>query len=192
MGLLDNLENMAVSKVAGSNPEAAGVLEMIQNHPGGLDGLVQAFHANGMSGLVNSWVSTGATNRFLPRKSSRCWDQRRCRPSRRSWACRRKQPAPPSLKCCPRSSTSSHPMAQCQIGRTCCRWARAFFRASARRAASGNSSGGARRRSRPCLLRQCLQNIGSIASSSRQIQWRGKLHSGHALWKDCVPYHRGG
>jgi uncharacterized protein YidB (DUF937 family) len=59
MGLLDNLENMAVSKVAGSNPEAAGVLEMIQNHPGGLDGLVQAFHTNGMGGLVNSWVSTG-------------------------------------------------------------------------------------------------------------------------------------
>ena len=59
MGLLDNLESMAVSKVAGSNPEAAGVLEMIQNHPGGLDGLVQAFHTNGMSGLVNSWVSTG-------------------------------------------------------------------------------------------------------------------------------------
>jgi hypothetical protein len=41
MGLLDNLESMAMSKVAGSNPEAAGVLEMIQNHPGGLNGLLQ-------------------------------------------------------------------------------------------------------------------------------------------------------
>jgi uncharacterized protein YidB (DUF937 family) len=60
MGLLDNLETMAMSKVAGSNPEAAGVLEMIQNHPGGLNGLVQSFHANGMSSLVNSWTGTGA------------------------------------------------------------------------------------------------------------------------------------
>jgi uncharacterized protein YidB (DUF937 family) len=60
MGLLDNLESMAVSKVAGSNPEAAGVLEMIQNHPGGINGLVESFRANGMSGLVNSWTGTGA------------------------------------------------------------------------------------------------------------------------------------
>jgi len=59
MGLLDNLENMAEAKVAGSNPAAAGILEMIQNHPGGLNGLVQAFHQNGLGGLVNSWVSTG-------------------------------------------------------------------------------------------------------------------------------------
>jgi uncharacterized protein YidB (DUF937 family) len=59
MGVLDNLENMAEAKVAGSNPAAAGILEMIQNHPGGLNGLVQAFHQNGLGGLVNSWVSTG-------------------------------------------------------------------------------------------------------------------------------------
>ena len=59
MGLLDNLEGMAMSKVAGSNPEAAGVLEMIQNHPGGLNGLVQAFQQNGLGGLVNSWTGTG-------------------------------------------------------------------------------------------------------------------------------------
>jgi len=60
MGLLDNLENIAMSKVSGSNPEAAAVLEMIQNHPGGLDGLVQSFHTNGLGGLVNSWTSNGA------------------------------------------------------------------------------------------------------------------------------------
>jgi len=59
MGLLDNLEGMAMSKVAGSNPEAAAVLQMIQNHPGGLDGLVQSFHSNGLGGLVNSWTGTG-------------------------------------------------------------------------------------------------------------------------------------
>lgn len=60
MGLLDNLENMAMSKVAGSNPAAAGILEMIQNHPGGLNGLLQSFHQNGLGELVNSWTGTGA------------------------------------------------------------------------------------------------------------------------------------
>ena len=59
MGLLDSLENMAMSKVTGSNPVAAGILEMIQNHPGGLNGLVQSFHQNGLGGLVNSWTGTG-------------------------------------------------------------------------------------------------------------------------------------
>ena len=59
MGLLDSLENMAMSKVTGSNPAAAGILEMIQSHPGGLNGLVQSFHQNGLGGLVNSWTGTG-------------------------------------------------------------------------------------------------------------------------------------
>ena len=60
MGLLDNLENAAMSQFGGSNASATGILEMIQNHPGGLSGLVQSFHDNGLGGLVNSWVGTGA------------------------------------------------------------------------------------------------------------------------------------
>jgi uncharacterized protein YidB (DUF937 family) len=32
---------------------------MIQNQPGGLQGLVQSFHDKGLGGLVSSWVSTG-------------------------------------------------------------------------------------------------------------------------------------
>ena len=59
MGLLDSLESMAMSKVAGSNPAASEILAMIQNHPGGLNGLVQSFHQNGLSSLVNSWTGTG-------------------------------------------------------------------------------------------------------------------------------------
>ncbi len=59
MSIFDNLENMAVSRVAGSNPAVAGILQMIQNHPGGLNGLVQSFHQNGLGSLVNSWVGTG-------------------------------------------------------------------------------------------------------------------------------------
>jgi uncharacterized protein YidB (DUF937 family) len=60
MGLLDNLESMAMNRVASSNPAASEILAMIQNHPGGINGLVQAFHQNGLGGLVNSWTSTGA------------------------------------------------------------------------------------------------------------------------------------
>ena len=59
MGLLDSLENIAMSKMGGSNPAAAGILQMIQNHPGGLTGLVQSFQQSGLAGLVNSWVGTG-------------------------------------------------------------------------------------------------------------------------------------
>ena len=59
MGIFDNLENMAMNRAAGSNPAVAGILQMIQNHPGGLNGLVQSFHQNGLGGLINSWVGTG-------------------------------------------------------------------------------------------------------------------------------------
>jgi uncharacterized protein YidB (DUF937 family) len=61
MGLLDNLENQALGSVLGgnSNPLAAGLLQMIQNQPGGLQGLVQNFHSNGLGAIAQSWVGTG-------------------------------------------------------------------------------------------------------------------------------------
>jgi uncharacterized protein YidB (DUF937 family) len=61
MGLLDNLEKEALGNVFGgsSNPLASGLLQMIQNQPGGLQGLVQSFHDRGMGGLVSSWISSG-------------------------------------------------------------------------------------------------------------------------------------
>jgi uncharacterized protein YidB (DUF937 family) len=61
MGLLDNLENQALGNVLGgsSNPLASGLLQMIQNQPGGLQGLVQSFHDKGMGGIVSQWVSSG-------------------------------------------------------------------------------------------------------------------------------------
>jgi uncharacterized protein YidB (DUF937 family) len=61
MGLLDSLGGQAAGNVAGSNnsPLAASLLQMIQNQPGGLQGLVQTFHDKGLGGLVSSWVSTG-------------------------------------------------------------------------------------------------------------------------------------
>lgn len=71
MGLLDSLENnseiqnlekQAVGNVLGgsSSPVASGLLQMIQNQPGGLQGLVQSFHDKGMGGVVQQWVGSGA------------------------------------------------------------------------------------------------------------------------------------
>lgn len=61
MGLFDNLENQAVTGMLGgtSNPLAASILQMIQNQPGGLQGLVQSFHEKGLGGLMSSWISNG-------------------------------------------------------------------------------------------------------------------------------------
>lgn len=60
MGFLDEVAGKAVSGLSGnSSPVASTILEMINNQPGGLSGLVQRFHEKGLGELVNSWVSTG-------------------------------------------------------------------------------------------------------------------------------------
>ena len=61
MGLLDDLENKAVTGIFGStsSPLAAAVLEMISNHPGGLPGLLESFHEKGLGEIASSWVGTG-------------------------------------------------------------------------------------------------------------------------------------
>ena len=61
MGLLDDMENKAVSSVLGSssNPLATEVLQMINNHPGGLPAIVQSFHDKGLGEVVTSWVGNG-------------------------------------------------------------------------------------------------------------------------------------
>jgi uncharacterized protein YidB (DUF937 family) len=61
MGLFDDLENKAASSMLGgsSDPLATGLLQMINNQPGGLPGLLQSFHEKGLGGLAASWVGTG-------------------------------------------------------------------------------------------------------------------------------------
>ena len=70
MNFIDDMKAKAMSamtgSLAGSNPEAAAVLQAIENHPGGFSGLVQSFHDNGLGGLVNSWVGTGANQSISP------------------------------------------------------------------------------------------------------------------------------
>lgn len=61
MGLLDELENKAVTGMLGgsSSPIASGLLQMINNQPGGLPALLQSFHDKGLGGLASSWLGTG-------------------------------------------------------------------------------------------------------------------------------------
>jgi uncharacterized protein YidB (DUF937 family) len=61
MGLLDEMENKAVTGMLGnsSNPLATSLLQMINNHPGGLSGLVQSFHEKGLGEVASSWIGTG-------------------------------------------------------------------------------------------------------------------------------------
>jgi uncharacterized protein YidB (DUF937 family) len=61
MGLLDEMEGKALSSMLGSSssPLATGLLQMINNQPGGLSGLIQSFQEKGLGSLVQSWVGTG-------------------------------------------------------------------------------------------------------------------------------------
>ena len=69
MGLMDNLQNSALGSLLGGNSNAPGAsnsnpllaicLQMLQNHPGGLAGLVQGFQSKGLGDIIGSWVGTG-------------------------------------------------------------------------------------------------------------------------------------
>jgi uncharacterized protein YidB (DUF937 family) len=60
MGLLDALQSQVSGAAAGANTShAGGIMELIQNYPGGISGLIQQFHSNGLGGIVSSWISTG-------------------------------------------------------------------------------------------------------------------------------------
>jgi uncharacterized protein YidB (DUF937 family) len=61
MSFLEDMAGKELSSVlsSSSNPLAASAMQMINNQPGGLSGLVQQFHDKGLGGLVSSWVSTG-------------------------------------------------------------------------------------------------------------------------------------
>ncbi|WP_031406252.1 YidB family protein [Thiomonas sp. FB-Cd] len=60
MGLFDDALG-ALSGASGSsgNPMVSEVMNLIQNQPGGLAGLVEKFKSGGLGDLVQSWVGTG-------------------------------------------------------------------------------------------------------------------------------------
>jgi uncharacterized protein YidB (DUF937 family) len=60
VGFLDEMASKAVASAgSSSNPIVSAFLQLIQNQPGGISGLLQQFHEKGLGDLVNSWVSTG-------------------------------------------------------------------------------------------------------------------------------------
>lgn len=60
MSILDSVKEM-IGVQSGADAGAMGhIMDMVNNpETGGLQGLVQQFHANGLSGAVNSWISSG-------------------------------------------------------------------------------------------------------------------------------------
>ena len=60
MGLLDSVVGaLAGGQSGGNNGLIDVVMQLINNQPGGLGGLVQSFQQGGLGEIVNSWVSTG-------------------------------------------------------------------------------------------------------------------------------------
>lgn len=60
MGLLDSVVgSLTAGNAQGGNGLLDTVIQLIQNQPGGLAGLVQSFQQGGLADVVNSWVSTG-------------------------------------------------------------------------------------------------------------------------------------
>ena len=61
MSFIDDVAGKSITTLLGSssNPLAANLLQMINQQPGGLSGLVQHFHEKGFSEVITSWVGTG-------------------------------------------------------------------------------------------------------------------------------------
>lgn len=59
MGLLDMVTSMVGGGGGQADPKASvtgGLLEELQNRPGGVGGVMQSFQANGLGGLVQQWM----------------------------------------------------------------------------------------------------------------------------------------
>ncbi len=64
MGLLDSITSM-VSGGAGNGQVAGGVMDAIQQHPGGIGGILQTLQQNGQGAAVQQWAS-GQTQTASP------------------------------------------------------------------------------------------------------------------------------
>lgn len=67
MSLLGDLAGQALGGAfSGSSGSQSGILgaalQMLNNRPGGIGGLVQSFEQNGLGGIVQSWIGTGANS----------------------------------------------------------------------------------------------------------------------------------
>jgi uncharacterized protein YidB (DUF937 family) len=63
MGLLDSLASMAGGASSGDHASVATeLMNAVQQHPGGLSGILQNFQQNGMGDHVNSWQQPDQAN----------------------------------------------------------------------------------------------------------------------------------
>ena len=68
MGFLDSIEGMAEQRMQGSGPNAqvaGGLMQALDEHPGGLAGVLSSFEQNGMGQHVQNW-SSGAQQTATP------------------------------------------------------------------------------------------------------------------------------
>lgn len=70
MGLLDQVVGAVAGQLGGGradgNPLLQMVMQLIQNQPGGLQGLIEQFTRAGLGAQAQSWVSTGANQPVSP------------------------------------------------------------------------------------------------------------------------------
>jgi uncharacterized protein YidB (DUF937 family) len=60
MGLMDMVGGLLGQGGQGQNPLMSAVVGLIQNHPGGIQGLLGQFQEKGLGDQVASWIGTGA------------------------------------------------------------------------------------------------------------------------------------
>jgi len=60
MGLMDMVGGLLGQGGQGQNPLMSAVMGLIQNQPGGLQGLLGQFQEKGLGDQVASWIGTGA------------------------------------------------------------------------------------------------------------------------------------
>ncbi len=60
MNLTDMLGGLMGGGEGGGSSLIPAVLEMLNNHPGGLQGLAQAFQQKGLGEVAASWIGTGS------------------------------------------------------------------------------------------------------------------------------------
>ncbi len=58
MGILDTIEGLAGQQGGNANPQVAhGMMQALDEHPGGLAGVLENFRSNGMDQHVQNWSS---------------------------------------------------------------------------------------------------------------------------------------
>jgi uncharacterized protein YidB (DUF937 family) len=65
MGILDSIEGMGGQQTGSNAKVAGGLMQALDEHPGGLAGVLDSFRQNGMDQHVQNW-STGAQQTATP------------------------------------------------------------------------------------------------------------------------------